>query len=87
MMFECLYGYEINETEMEKIKNTIQPPKISGNIIFGWKVEFYSWGGSLNEITDVSRHVFKISGKYKIRHTEETLTTHIFPKVPNVMYN
>lgn len=84
---ESSVGYEINEAEINKIKDLIHPPKISGNKIFGWKVEFYSWGGSLNEVTDVSRHVFKISGKYKVRHTEwETLTTQIFSKIPTVMY-
>lgn len=84
--FECLYGYEINESEINKIESLIHPPKISGNKIFGWKVEFYSWGGSLHEVTDVSRHVFKISGKYTIQYTEEPLTTQVFSKIPPVMY-
>jgi hypothetical protein len=86
--FHCerSFGYEINEAEINKIKNLIHPPKISGNKIFGWKVEFYSWGGSLHKVTDVSRHVFEIYSNYKILHTEETLTTQIFSKIPTVMY-
>ena len=79
-------GYEVNNAEIGKFESDIHPPKISGNKESGWEVEFYSWGGWIHKVTIVSRHLFKISGQYKIQHRKEILTKQIFSKVPRIIY-
>jgi len=79
-------GYEVNDAEIEKFGSDIHPPKISGDRESGWEVEFYTIGEMMYSAKKVARHLFKISGQYKIQHTEEILTTQAFSKIPHIMY-
>jgi hypothetical protein len=79
-------GYEVNDPEITKFENDIHPPKISGDRGSGWEIEFYTFGGWMHKVTKVARHLFEISDQYKIRHTQEVLTTQVFSKIPRIVY-
>lgn len=78
--------YEVNASELDRIRPTVRAPSIVDDGPSGWRLEYCAVYGWMHDKTTLTRQQFNVDREFRLKRETNILSRRIFSRTPQVRY-